>query len=102
MRSPRPPAAEGTWTRDQARHVRVIEYEVPDREGDGKDELIALITTIADFPEAPAAVLARPITRDGSTRPATPQLKTYLRGPGKVLRSAVPGHGASRRSGATC
>ena len=31
----------------KARHVRVVEYEVPDREGDGKGELIALITTIA-------------------------------------------------------
>ncbi|MGH3236977.1 MAG: transposase domain-containing protein, partial [Streptosporangiaceae bacterium] len=32
----------------QARYVRVVEYEVPDREGDGKDEIIALITTILD------------------------------------------------------
>jgi pimeloyl-CoA synthetase len=44
---------------DQARDVRVIEYEVPDREGDGKDELIALVTTITDPRLAPAAVLAR-------------------------------------------
>lgn len=43
---------------DKARHVRVVEYEVPDREGDGNDELIALVTTITDFREAPAAVLA--------------------------------------------
>ena len=42
----------------QARYVRVVEYEVPDRDGDGKDELIALITTILDFPDAPAPVLA--------------------------------------------
>jgi hypothetical protein len=35
-----------------------VEYEVPDREGDGNDELIALVTTITDFREAPAAVLA--------------------------------------------
>jgi hypothetical protein len=33
---------------DKARHVRVIEYEVPGREGDGTGELIALITAIAD------------------------------------------------------
>jgi hypothetical protein len=31
-----------------ARYVRVAEYEVPDSESDGKGELIALITTIAD------------------------------------------------------
>jgi hypothetical protein len=40
----------------RARHVRVVEYEVPDR--DGQDELIALVTTITDPLEAPAAVLA--------------------------------------------
>jgi hypothetical protein len=43
----------------KARYVRVTEYEVPDRKGDGKDELIALITTILEFPDAPAAVLAQ-------------------------------------------
>jgi hypothetical protein len=42
----------------RARHARVVEYEVPDRDGDGKGELIALVTTILDFREAPAAVLA--------------------------------------------
>ena len=50
---------------DKARYVRVIEYEVPDREGDGKDEVIALITTIVDFPDAPAAVLAQAYHEDG-------------------------------------
>ncbi len=44
---------------ETARYVRVVEYEVPDREGDGKDEIIALITTITEFTDAPAAVLAR-------------------------------------------
>ncbi len=34
--------------------VRVIEYEVPGRNGDGKGELIALITTITEFTAAPA------------------------------------------------
>jgi hypothetical protein len=43
---------------DRARPVRVIEYDVPDREGDGKHELIALVTTITDRRRAPAAVLA--------------------------------------------
>jgi len=41
---------------DNARHVRVIEYEVPDRDGNG--ELIALITTITEVTEAPAVALA--------------------------------------------
>jgi hypothetical protein len=43
----------------RARHVRVIEYEVPDRDGDGKSELIALVTTITDLRQAPAAALAQ-------------------------------------------
>ena len=38
---------------DEARHVRVIEYEVPDRDGDGKDELIALVTTITGLARRP-------------------------------------------------
>ena len=43
----------------QARCVRVVEYEVPDRDGDGKGELIALITTITDPRQAPARALAQ-------------------------------------------
>jgi hypothetical protein len=43
---------------DQAWSVRVIEYDVPDREGDGKDELIVLVTTITDFRAATAQALA--------------------------------------------
>jgi len=42
----------------KARHVRVVEYEVPEREGDGKHELSALVTTITDYRLAPAAELA--------------------------------------------
>jgi hypothetical protein len=75
---------------DQARDVRVIEYEVPDREGNGKDELIALVTTILDFREAPAAVLAAGYHERWEHETGNKQLKTYLRGPGKVLRSQSP------------
>jgi hypothetical protein len=38
--------------------VRVIEYEVPDRDGDGKGEVIALVATIAEMTAAPAPLLA--------------------------------------------
>jgi hypothetical protein len=44
---------------DKARYVRVIEYEVPDREGGGTGELIALITTITDPRQVPAGALAQ-------------------------------------------
>ena len=75
---------------DKARYVRVIEYEVPDREGDGKNEVIALITTIVDFPDAPAAVLAQAYHERWEHETGNAQLKTYLRGPGKILRSESP------------
>jgi hypothetical protein len=74
----------------KARYVRVVEYEVPDREGDGKDEIIALITTITEFPDAPAAVLARAYHERWEHETGNAQLKTYLRGPGKILRSESP------------
>lgn len=44
----------------KARYARLVEYDVPDRDGDGKHEI------------------------------GNKQLKTYLRGPGKVLRSKHP------------
>jgi hypothetical protein len=75
---------------DKARYVRVIEYEVPDREGDGNGELIALITTITDPRQAPAAVLAQAYHQRWEHETGNRQLKTYLRGPGRVLRSHSP------------
>jgi hypothetical protein len=71
-----------------ARRVRVIEYEVADR--DGKDELIALVTTITDLREAPAAALAAAYHERWEHEGANAQLKTFLRGPGKILRSQSP------------
>jgi len=75
---------------DKARHIRVIEYEVPDRDGDGKDELIALITTITDPRQAPAAILAQAYHERWEHETGNAQLKTHLRGPGRVLRSKSP------------
>jgi hypothetical protein len=72
----------------RARHVRVIEYEIPDR--DGEDELIALVTTITDLREAPASALAAAYHRRWEHEAANAELKTFLRGPGKILRSQSP------------
>jgi hypothetical protein len=74
----------------QARTVRVIEYEVPDREGDNTGDLICLITTIVDPVAAPAAQLAAGYHERWEHETANDQLKTYLRGPGRVLRSKKP------------
>jgi hypothetical protein len=73
-----------------ARHVRVIEYDVPDRDGSGRDETIALVTTITDRRRAPAAVLAEAYHQRWEHETGNAQLKTSLRGPGRVLRSQSP------------
>jgi Insertion element 4 transposase N-terminal len=75
---------------DQARYVRVVEYEVPDREGDGTDALIALVTTITDARLAPAQALAMAYHQRWEHEGANAQLKTSLRGPGRILRSQSP------------
>jgi hypothetical protein len=72
---------------ERARLVRVIEYEVPGR---GQDELIALITTITDPRQAPAAELARAYHQRWEHETGNDQLKTCLRGPGRILRSRSP------------
>jgi Insertion element 4 transposase N-terminal len=75
---------------DRARVVRVVEYTVPDREGDGTDELICVITTITDPRAAPAGSLAEAYQQRWEHETGNNQLKTYLRGPARVLRSKSP------------
>jgi len=74
----------------KARRVRVVEYVVPDRDGDGKDEVIALITTISTWTDAPAPVLAAAYHERWEHETGNKQVKTFLRGPGKILRSQSP------------
>src|SRR5262245_21167003 len=74
----------------QAMRVRVIEYEIPDRDGDGSGELIALITTITDPAAASAQELAQAYSQRWEEENGNDQLKTHLRGPGAVLRSKSP------------
>ena len=70
--------------------MRVVEYEVPDRDVDGKSELIALITTIAGLTDAPAGALAEAYHQRWEHETGNDQLKTHLRGPGRMLRSRSP------------
>ena len=65
-------------------------FLVPDRDGDGKGELIALITTITEMTAAPAALLAEAYHQRWEHEIGNAQLKTSLRGPGRVLRSKSP------------
>jgi hypothetical protein len=70
--------------------VRVIEYDVPDREGNGTSELIVLLTTITDPGQARADELADTYHQRWEQETGHDQLKTHLRGPGRVLRSRLP------------
>jgi hypothetical protein len=74
----------------QAVRVRVIEYEIPDRDGDGSGELISLITTITDPAAASAQELAQAYCQRWEEETGNDQIKTCLRGPGTVLRSKSP------------
>jgi hypothetical protein len=75
---------------DKARYVRVIEYQVPGRDGDGTDEVIALVTTITQMTAAPGPLLAQAYHERWEHETGNAQLKTHLRGPGRVLRSKSP------------
>src|SRR5664279_692194 len=70
----------------RARVARVIEYDVPDRAGNGTGELIVLLSTITDPADARADELAAAYHQRWEEETANDQLKTHLRGPGRVLR----------------
>jgi len=70
--------------------ARVIEYDVPDRTGSGTGELIVVLTTILDPADARADELAGVYHQRWEQETGHDQLKTHLRGPGKVLRSRLP------------
>jgi hypothetical protein len=74
----------------QAHLVRVVEYDVPDRDGNGTGELIVLLTTILDPADARADELAAAYHERWEEETGNDQLKTHLRGPGKILRSRLP------------
>jgi transposase IS4-like protein/DDE family transposase len=75
---------------DVAHLVRVIEYTVADRVGNGHGELIVLLSTITDRDDARAEELAAAYHQRWEHETANDQLKTHLRGPAKVLRSRLP------------
>ncbi|MGH8940404.1 MAG: IS4 family transposase, partial [Actinomycetes bacterium] len=84
-------ARDGADLAEEPAHlVRVIEYDVPDREGNGTGELIALLSTITDPTAARADELAAAYHQRWEEETANDQLKTHLRGPGRILRSRLP------------
>lgn len=75
---------------EQAYLVRVIEYDVPDRDGNGSGELIVLLTSILDPAQARSDELADVYHQRWEQETGHDQLKTHLRGPGRLLRSRLP------------
>ncbi len=74
----------------EAHLVRVAEYDVPDREGNDSGELIVLLSTVLDPADARADELAAAYNERWEEETGNDQLKTHLRGPGKLLRSRLP------------
>jgi hypothetical protein len=70
--------------------ARVVEYDIPDRVGSGTGELIVLLTTITNPRDARADELAAAYHQRWEEETGNDQLKTHLRGPGRVLRSRLP------------
>jgi hypothetical protein len=68
----------------------VVEYDVPDRAGNGTGELIVLLTTVLDASAARADELAEAYHLRWEHETGNDQLKTHLRGPGRILRSRLP------------
>jgi hypothetical protein len=75
---------------EQAFLVRVVEYDVPDRAGNGSGELIVLMTTILEAGQARSDELADTYHLRWEQETGHDQLKTHLRGPGRLLRSRLP------------
>jgi hypothetical protein len=70
--------------------VRVVDYDVPDRAGNNTGELIVVLSNILDPAHARADELAAAYHERWEEETSNDQLKTHLRGPGKILRSKLP------------
>lgn len=74
----------------EAQVVRVAEYDIPDREGNGAREIICVITSILDPAEASAEELAAAYHERWECENLIDEVKTHQRGPARVLRSKSP------------
>lgn len=77
------PDEEAVW-------VRVVEYDVPNRDGDGHGELICLVTSILDHTDVTAAELAAAYHERWEAESTYGEVKTRMKGPARVLRSRSP------------
>ena len=73
-----------------ARLVRVVEYDVPDRGDPAKAELICLPCTVLEPDQASAKELAGAYHARWERETGNDEIKTEVRGPGRILRSESP------------
>ncbi|MFD0744706.1 transposase [Phytohabitans flavus] len=78
------------FDQQRARIARVVEYEVTNRGEPDQTEPIRLLSTILDPVQAPAHTLAAAYHERWEHETGNGQLKTHLRGPGRILRSRSP------------
>ena len=78
--------------KDKARHMRVVEYEVPEA-GDGKGELIALITTITDLRAGRRRGARAGLSRKVGTRDRQQAAEDLPARTGQGAAVGKPGHG---------
>lgn len=70
--------------------VRVVDYEIPDREGSRSGELITVMSSILDPAEATAQELAAAYHERWEVENTFDEIKTHQRGNARVLRSKSP------------
>lgn len=70
--------------------VRVIDYSITDRDGDGTGEPIRLVTSLLDHDEAPAIELAALYQQRWEFELALDEIQTHQLGRPRVLRSKCP------------
>jgi hypothetical protein len=70
--------------------ARVVEYDVPDRPGNGANEVVCVLTTLGDPLAAPAPDVAACHHERWEEETILGEVKTYLRGSGEILRSQSP------------
>lgn len=75
---------------DRCRLVRVVEYYLGERGSRADKELICVITNLLDPVQAGAGEVAHAYGDRWEHEGANDQIKTELRGPGRILRSRTP------------
>lgn len=71
----------------EAHVVRVVEYDIPDREGSAAGEIICVMTSLLDPAGATAEELAAAYHERWECENLIDEVKTHQRGPARVLRS---------------